>query len=1178
MVRLRKQSGIHSVWITGAAVSVLLVLLLGVVSSSGCAVQMPGKHGTANRRAEAALPETLDWPMWRYDAARSAETPLVLSEELHLQWVREFPEPKRAWPHQWDHRGKLDFDVSYSPVVKGSRIFVPSMVTDSLSAYSTDDGAELWRFYADGPVRFAAVAWQDKVYFISDDSHLYCLDAATGALVWKFRGAPSEQRLLGNERIISFWAARGAPVIMDGIIYFSAGIWPMHGVFIYALDAESGNLVWLNDTTGSDFVDFPHGGAEGYGSIAPQGYFAASEDTLVVAGGRTPPAFLNRHTGEVVDLQLRGPKGSGNYAVTADGKDAKPNRTLAARAAALADELDGEPFNILAAHERLFVTTDKGTLYCFGPKKGTPLRHAYAPSPMTPKSAVWANAAQELIDALGEREGYALLLGAGTGELLRELLARSALHIVVIEASAAKVQRLREEISHAGLYGRRAAVIHAAPATFQVQPYLFSVIASEDAEAAGIGADAAILAKVLNWLRPYGGVAQFGASSATRETMLTAAAEAGVDKVSVAARGEALFARREGPLTGGGTWSHQYHDAASTLLSEDKRARTPLGLLWFGGPNNHNILPRHAGGPRPHVAAGRVVYLGVETIGARCVYTGRQLWVRDFPGIGHPFTNLELEERWQKGESVYMTNIPGVAYIGSPFVTLADSIYLRYQGQIFRLDPKDGATLDVFSLPGTPVSALYGEDAPDWGHVSVWDDLLITTAEPHLFEDQELGWLESYSGTSSKRLAVMNRFTGEVLWERAAEIGFRHNAIVTEGGRVYVIDGLSENAIGHLARRGRTPEERPTITALDARTGAVLWQVDSDVFGTFLLYSKAHDVLIEGGSRDMRRPFEDEPGQMAARRGATGELLWERGGSFTLPGAARGDMLIPGRPGIARSLLTGEDWKREQPHTGESSPWTYARAYGCNTLNASEYLLLYRTGSAGYFDLEHDSGTGNFSGVKAGCTANFIPAEGVVIALDYTRTCTCSYHHQTSLALIHMPEDENIEVWTRFDAAPPNPEGYGLNFGAPGRRVDPASGRIWHNEEGTYRRHASAISDKGDSIAWVAASGKEGEGTITVYSLLRAEYAVRLHFAELNAAAKPGSRVFDVSINGQPVLTSFDILAKTGGAGRALVEEFIIPADMRLEVLLTQCAGATMPPVISGIEVIARGLKTAKDD
>ncbi len=1114
-----------------------------------------------------------DWPMWRYDAARSAETPLELAEDLHLQWVRELPEPERAWPHQLDDRGKLEFDVSYSPVVLGRRIFVPSNVTDSVTAYGVDDGAELWRFFADGPVRLAPAAWDGKVYFTSDDGRLYCVDAETGKLVWKFRGGPSDQRLLGNQRIINFWAARGAPVVKDGTVYFAAGIWPLHGVFIYALDADRGEVVWVNDTTGSDYVELPHGGADGYGGLSPQGYLAANEEQLVVSAGRGPnPVHLDRQTGKVRRFDYQGSKGRGGYAVHAvdgGGLGIRRNAMLQDRVEALAKQIDGEVFEQLAARDRLFVTTKDGELYCFGPAEVQPVRHEYRPTPFEPRTTAWASTARELLKELGESAGYALLLGAGSGDLLRELLLESDLHVVVAEGDPSRVRALRDELAAAGMYGRRAAVIEADPAAFSVQPYLFSMVVSEDAKAAGIGNDATALAYALDRLRPYGGVAWLGGATVSESALTAALASAGVDQVAVEVRRGHLFARRAGPLAGAGQWTHQYHDPANTLLSREQRVRLPLGVLWFGGPNNHNILPRHAGGPRPQVAGGRQVFLGVESIAARCVYTGRPLWQRSFPGIGHPFTDLELEQQWQAGDQVYMSNIPGATYIGSPFVTLPDSIYLRYEGRIHRLDPTTGQTVGEFSLPGKSVAELYGNDAPDWGHMSIQGDFLVTTNEPHIFEDQALGWTDSYSGTSSRRLVVMDRRSGRVYWQREATIGFRHYAIVSTKDTVFVIDGLSENAVKQVARRGRAPEEPSMVLALDLQTGEARWRADSNVFGTFLLYSAEHDILVEGGSQDMRRRLSDEPRNITARRGRDGSILWERGG-FLLPAAVRGDMLIPGRPGDAVSLLTGETWAREQPHTGARDKWSYSRRYGCNTLNASEHLLLYRSGYASYFDLEHDSGTGNLSGFKGGCTANMIPADGVLNALDYTRSCTCSYANQTSLALVHMPGDPNIEFWTRHDAARPNPTRHGINFGAPGRRVD-ASGQTWHDASGTHRRHPSAIVDSGGTVPWVVASGREAEKTetITIEQVIEGEYAVRLHFAELTPDVEPGQRVFDVLINGREVLSEFDIVAAAGGCFRGTVQEFTVNSDGRITVELRRSAGAKLGPMIGGIEVDA---------
>ena len=127
-----------------------------------------------------------DWPQYRYDAGRTAASPEELPPTLHLQWTRRFPAPRPVFPGEV----RLRFDASYEPVVLGKTLFVPSMVTDSVTALDTDTGDERWQFFAEGPVRLAPVAWQGKVYFVSDDGHLYCVDAASGQLLWKFQGLP----------------------------------------------------------------------------------------------------------------------------------------------------------------------------------------------------------------------------------------------------------------------------------------------------------------------------------------------------------------------------------------------------------------------------------------------------------------------------------------------------------------------------------------------------------------------------------------------------------------------------------------------------------------------------------------------------------------------------------------------------------------------------------------------------------------------------------------------------------------------------------------------------------------------------------------------------------------------------------------------------------------------------
>ncbi len=82
-----------------------------------------------------------------------------------------------------------------------------------------------------------------------------------------------------------------------------------------------------------------------------------------------------------------------------------------------------------------------------------------------------------------------------------------------------------------------------------------------------------------------------------------------------------------------------------------------------------------------------------------------------------------------------------------------------------------------------------------------------------------------------------------------------------------------------------------------------------------------------------------------------------------------------------------------------------------------------------------------------------------------------------------------------------------------------------------------------------------------------ATYPIRLHFAEYYWT-KPGQRVFNVSINGTPVLPNFDIVA-AAGANQALVEQFPATANHSNQIVISFTAGAADQPKVSGIEVLA---------
>jgi hypothetical protein len=83
-----------------------------------------------------------------------------------------------------------------------------------------------------------------------------------------------------------------------------------------------------------------------------------------------------------------------------------------------------------------------------------------------------------------------------------------------------------------------------------------------------------------------------------------------------------------------------------------------------------------------------------------------------------------------------------------------------------------------------------------------------------------------------------------------------------------------------------------------------------------------------------------------------------------------------------------------------------------------------------------------------------------------------------------------------------------------------------------------------------------------------ARYTVRLYFMEPDSIA-PGQRVFDVLLQGRPMLKDFDIVKAAGAANRGVVKEFKnVQLNPQLEVRLQKSAASTLGPVLSGVELI----------
>ncbi|MBX7167729.1 MAG: PQQ-binding-like beta-propeller repeat protein [Pirellulales bacterium] len=1252
-----------------------------------CGVQLRAALGCLLIAGMLALDaRAADWPAWRHDSAHSGVSAAELPAELHLQWSWRLPATRPAWPEQ----EKLRFDRCYQPVVAGGRLLVGSPNDDRLMAVDSRTGQPLWEFRAEGPIRFAPAVWGDHVYFVSDDGHLYCLATDSGQLAWKFRGGPSDRRILGNDRLVSAWPARGAPVVTDDCrVYFAASIWPFMGIFIHCLDARTGEVIWTNDGIGSTYMQQPHN-TDAFATIAPQGVLTVSGDRLLVPGGRSIAAGFDRHSGrlgffelaingkqggwevaagdkfyvnggEIFDLATGGslglmagnvvagpeaiyryhrgyeaydlrraeitteektgrkgekstvskwdlPKlwsfdapggncliqaGSRLYAgaeqqlvclqlpelpsldapaapaaepVQADVKSETETKPAAEAPAPPAPTLlwqqpvEGAPLELLAADDRLYVVTDAGSILCYGadaPAEATSLAAAETPP------AVDEGARQRMAqvrEASGGPTGYAIVWGLDDESGYLELVRDGSLYVVGIDPDAGRIERLRRSTTVAGWYGAQTSLHVGDLGGFALPPYLASLTVFGAGQVHALIDDPSKISRAFDAVRPYGGALYLPTASTDQaEQLVAAVAAAQLAGARTERRDQAVVVFRDGPLPGAGQWTHEHADAANTRVSLDERVKAPLGLLWFGGPKSDGVLPRHGHGPQPQVVAGRVYMEGVDFLRASDVYTGRLLWQAELPGVGDYFNN--------------MAHQPGANATNTNYVSATDGVYVVYPPGCLRLDPATGQKTAEYRLPGE------GQDA-QWGYLNVAGDYLIGGANPVVTDERngkpQLGKGENLA--ASKRLVVLHRATGEVLWQAEAKYSFRHNAICAGGGRLYAVDLLSKGEIERLKRRGETPELASRLVCFDLASGQVLWTDDQEIFGTWLSYSAEYDVVVEAG-RPARDTLGDEPNKMRALAAVDGRELWER--DYPGPAMLLGDRVL--YTGAACHLLTGEPVERVDPVTGLPVPWTWTRTYGCNTPMASANLLTFRSGAAGYFDLLNDGGTGNFGGFRSGCSNNLVVADGVLNAPDYTRSCTCSYQNQSSLALVHMPE---IEQWTTFDLKDgKNLRHLALNLGAPGNRRAP-DGRLWLNSypqatvefdgPGYFCQHSSRVG--GSTVPWVASSGCVGitrlvlDPQIDPPSAEPARFTVRLYFCEPEEIG-PGKRIFNVLLQEQEVLHEFDPVAAAGGTHRAIVREFTgVSVTDRLVVAFTAAGAAAADPatlpLLCGFEAI----------
>lgn len=217
---------------------------------------------------------------------------------------------------------------------------------------------------------------------------------------------------------------------------------------------------------------------------------------------------------------------------------------------------------MIAADDKLFISTVAGRIYAFGKSSEAAARHWTRAEPEpSPVSALSA----ELLSTVSHY-GYAVFLGAPDLVTLRQLVAKSDLLLIVVESEVVRVESLRSQLLDLGISRSRVAVSLAEPETFEMPPYFANFIFISDQ----ITVDSR--ERVFESVRPYGGKLIMQTGSGLRTKV------------------------RTGPLPGSTNYGGDFTQSPDALV------KAPLGVLWYD-----DTLGHFKRSPQPKIVDGIMV-------------------------------------------------------------------------------------------------------------------------------------------------------------------------------------------------------------------------------------------------------------------------------------------------------------------------------------------------------------------------------------------------------------------------------------------------------------------------------------------------------------------------------------------------------------------------------------------
>jgi outer membrane protein assembly factor BamB len=956
-------------------------------------------------------------------------------------------------------------------------------------------GAKRWEFLTGGLVSCTANYYKGRVYVGSDDGYAYCLDADTGKLVWRHKAVEQDRWFVSYGWLSSMWPIRTDVLVDEGVAYFGSGVFPHDGMFINAVDANTGRRMW--QTTCSQFgiggyIVASH--ARLYLPVEAKGFGINPTFRRVDGGGdaHSPDDEVElyrqyknaagvvhngiRYLGErATDLKKEEERARdmhvwdkwktipGRFPDVStvvyaggiifylthdtamwDGKYPSRHRggAVIARDAETGDVLwsfdfPERPYQLVVANGSLLVSTLDGTIYGFASKDAG--SHGIVNEPIEPEPFERTDAFNQAAGAVhrtkeisGLSAGYAVVLDCDSGALPVELVRQTDLYACAVFDDEAKAAAARMKYARAGVHASRICVWYRDPNSPLPFPAKFAdVVLSE--KAAANGRLPMDVDEIHRLVKPIRGVALIGGGKS--------------DAAIKAWIGEANQNMRESNL-----W--KYVERNGTHWAMLVRPPVPDGGGWAGprgGPGNTNNSHdaalegplgvvwygapsvKHSMDYPPLIVNGVMVCpIDLDTIEAYDQYNGRLLWKYTDKGIG-----LSASRSGTAG---------------------GNHMYFNHAGRCLRFDLYEG---------GFPVKIATPFRGAHWELVTVSRDgrTLWGVAREH-DEKQQMVWSAIFAiDTESDRVLWKLGGPDEIAEARTAgqtTVRQWHHWNAISDGRMYIIgpvnDQTCQQAVdetrAYLAEHdhARVKEFNQqvaanqrgfhTLTAIDAQTGTHLYDHGIDITNCAGFFAAHNGFVISGSTHGSKNVIGgSNSAVLTVWDGATGRLVWNQssGHSF-MPVVA--DRAIYAEPWVYE-LKTGKRVKRMHPVTGKAADVCWARkGKHCGGYNGSEHFLFGRNMGVGYYDTQRDDGMYTFWHSRIACTNDVGTGGGMMIKPPYAIGCRCAWSQPFTVALAQVDQEPeaSFEMAQPSDAMPV--KHVRLNFGAEGERRD-GDGNLW---------------------------------------------------------------------------------------------------------------------------------------